>query len=174
MKHHHITLVTIFITLTVVGMAAWYFLPFDLFPDGDTSMYADNYKQAVMTHNDRCFQLDVADTTELRRQGLSGRESIESNEGMLFLYQLSGEYGFWMKDMNFPIDIIWLNQSDEIVTILSSVSPDSYPEIFYPTDSARKVIEVSAGVAAELDLKEGDMLNVSPATSSPSVDCAML
>ncbi|MEX2514758.1 MAG: DUF192 domain-containing protein [Candidatus Paceibacterota bacterium] len=174
MKRHHIILTTVFLTLAVIFVAGWYLLPIELFPDRDTTNNSDITQYAVWEHEDRCFYLDVADTSTLRRQGLSGRESLGSNEGMLFLYRLSGEYGFWMRDMNFPIDIIWLDRNDEIVTIVSSALPDSYPEIYYPDNSARKIIEVSAGVAEKLDLNIGDRLDVSPATSTPSVDCAML
>ena len=174
MKRHYIILVTVFITLVIVFAAGWLFLPIQPFPDQDSTSSSDITQYAVWSENERCFRLDVADTNILRRQGLSGRDSLDPDEGMLFLYNLSGEYGYWMKDMNFAIDIIWLNRNDEIVTILSSVSPDSYPEIFYPEVSARKVIEVSAGIATELDLEIGDMLNVSPATSTSSLDCTIL
>jgi uncharacterized membrane protein (UPF0127 family) len=174
MKRHHIILTAVFISLAILLVAGWYLLPVDLFPEENAETNNGITQHAIWLEDESCFRLDVADTNTLRRQGLSGRDSLAADEGMLFLYDLSGEYGYWMKDMNFPIDIIWLNHNDEIVTILSSVLPDSYPETFYPEDSARKVIEVSAGIATELDLEIGDMLNVSPATSTLSVDCAML
>lgn len=172
-KRHHVTLILIFFVLALGLVASWFILP-ALLPSDDSAAAADQVTYAVWEYADRCFILDVADTVEDRRQGLSGRPALEENRGMLFLYDLSGEYGFWMKDMNFPLDIIWLDDADTVVTILPSVAPETYPKVFYPTESARKVIEVSAGVADELGMKIGDQLNVSDPTSTPPVDCAML
>lgn len=131
-------------------------------------------KLAMWEYEDSCFILEVADTIDLRRQGLSSRPPLRDNNGMLFLYDLPGEYGFWMKDMNFAIDIVWLDEDDEAITIESRVSPQSYPHVFYPTGNAKKVIEVTAGVVEELGVKVGDRLRLSAPTSTAPVDCAML
>lgn len=180
MERRHTTLVIIFCVLAAILVAAWAVLPVNTLL-GDRGGNTDTSNPALTINTyaaweqaDRCFILDVANTKPLRRQGLSGRRSLAPNRGMLFLYSISAEYGYWMKDMNFPIDIIWLDKNDQITTIASKVSPDTYPEVLYPTDSARKVIEVSAGVVDELGLKTGDTLNVSEPTTTPPVDCAML
>ena len=55
----------------------------------------------------------IADTLEKRTQGLSGRESLSANEGLLFVFSTSGAYGIWMKDMRFPIDIIWISEKTQ-------------------------------------------------------------
>src|SRR3989344_5288383 len=53
---------------------------------------------------------DVADTPELRQLGLSGKKSLEKDSGMLFVFDTTGIYGFWMKEMAFPIDVIWIDE----------------------------------------------------------------
>lgn len=172
MKQQHTTLLIILVATVAAFGSIWVLTPAHYLSGGDQTSSA--YQQAGWQVDDRCFQLDVANTHELRREGLSGRTQLESNEGMLFLYDTRGEYGFWMKDMNFPIDIVWLNDEDEIITIAADVSPDSYPETFYPAKKASKVIEIPAETAADLDLKIGDQLNLSDPTSTAPVDCAML
>lgn len=87
-------------------------------------------------------------TTETARaQGLSGRTNIPSDYGMLFVFPHAGTYSFWMKDMQVPIDIIWLSDTYEIIGIEDSVAPDTYPVAFTPPTPVRYVLETRAGEA---------------------------
>lgn len=97
-----------------------------------------------------------ADSKEERIKGLSGRQSLGANEAMLFIFSDSNYHGIWMKDMNFPLDILWLNNNKEIVHIEEGVSPDSYPETFLPDTPAKYVIEVNAGFVDSNDISLGD------------------
>jgi uncharacterized protein len=92
-------------------------------------------------------RVELADTLDERVRGLSGRESLSEGEGMLFVFPEDGRYGFWMKDMNFSIDIIWLSSAGKVVHIAENVPPDSYPASFQPAEPARYVLEVPAGFA---------------------------
>ena len=103
------------------------------------------------------FVVEVADTPAERTQGLSGRDDLGMNEGMLFVFDKPGTHGFWMKDMKFPIDIIWIS-NDEVIYILSSLNPDSYPTIFSPPKLVSQVLEVKAGTALRLNVVEGDKI----------------
>lgn len=87
-----------------------------------------------------------ANTDELRMKGLSGREGLDDNTVMVFTFNTPGMYGFWMKDMLFPIDIIWINDERKVVHIERNVDPSSYPKPFYPTAPASMVIESEVGV----------------------------
>lgn len=89
---------------------------------------------------------EIADSNEERTRGLSGRTSVPE-DGLLFVFPEAGRPGFWMKDMQFAIDIIWLLDTGEIVGIEHSVSPDTYPQLFYPSVPVRYVLEVPAGTA---------------------------
>lgn len=99
--------------------------------------------------------VDVADTAGLREQGLSGRSDLRSGQGMLFIFDTDGIWGIWMKDMNFPIDILWADASGTVITIAADVAPDTYPEVFNPSAPARYVVELPAGFAAAHGIAEG-------------------
>jgi uncharacterized membrane protein (UPF0127 family) len=100
--------------------------------------------------------VELADTPALRVQGLSGRQSPSEGEGMLFIFEEEGNWGFWMKDMLFPIDILWAGSDGTIISIAKDVSPSTYPQAFYPTEPAAKyVLEVPAGFAKRHNIVEG-------------------
>lgn len=100
------------------------------------------------------INIEIADTNAERMQGLSGRESLETGRGILFIFPESGLYGFWMKDMNFSIDIIWLNGDLQPIGIEKNISPDSYPQVFYPPVPVKYVLEVNAGESNVLELNQ--------------------
>ncbi len=105
--------------------------------------------------NGQKIDVIVADTPKERARGLSGREQLSDREGMLFEFSRPDEYCFWMKDMKFPIDIIWLGSNKQVVDIKSNVSPDTYPQTFCPNEPAQYVIEVGAGRANEWQISNG-------------------
>lgn len=86
---------------------------------------------------------EVSDTRSEQIKGLSGRASIGKMEGMLFVFEELGRHGIWMKDMNFPIDILWLDEDKKIIHIEENVSPDTYPTVFRPDGEALYVLEVN-------------------------------
>ncbi|MHB1118416.1 MAG: DUF192 domain-containing protein [Minisyncoccota bacterium] len=106
------------------------------------------------------FVLDVADTPLLREKGLSKREYLNRGTGMLFVFDKDDRYGFWMKDMQFPIDIAWLDSAYHIIDIKQGATPSSYPEIFLPLLPARYVVEAPAGFFTEHQVKIGDALEI--------------
>jgi len=99
--------------------------------------------------------VDVADDEAERKAGLGGRQSLDEGTGMLFIFDSNDRQGIWMKDMEFPIDVIWLSADKKIVHIESDMQPDSYPAVFRPDENARYVIEVPAGFAAKHHIHEG-------------------
>lgn len=94
----------------------------------------------------KCISLDVADNDSKRALGLMFKESLSEDEGMLFTFEKPGYYKFYMKNMNFPIDIIFLDESFRIITIYADVPPcTSEPCELYPPDApSRYVIETKA------------------------------
>lgn len=105
------------------------------------------------------IKVEVADTREKREKGLSGRQSLPENQGMLFVFDTFGYYSFWMKDMNFSLDFIWIS-GNEIKEITRNVRPEDYqsPKTLSSKNKIDKVIEVNAGLAEKLGIKEGDKL----------------
>lgn len=105
--------------------------------------------------------IEVANTPEKRVQGLSGRREVLDDYGMLFIFDVEGKSGFWMKDMHVPIDIMWIASDGAIVHIEHALSPDTYPEIFTPSSPARYVLETRAGYAKQHGWKIGTVLDIS-------------
>ncbi len=102
--------------------------------------------------------VDLAQTPADRTRGLSGRPSLENGRGMLFIFEKPGSYGFWMKDMNFSIDILWLDEQKKIVLIENTVSPETFPKAFGVEVVAQYVLEVPAGFALQQGVVVGDQV----------------
>ncbi len=92
---------------------------------------------------------EVADTNASREQGLSGKKGLKDGEGILFVFELPGRYGFWMKDMLFPIDIIWFNEKGVVVNVVENAKPEDYPATYINQAPASYVLEISANKARE-------------------------
>ena len=102
---------------------------------------------------------EVVDTIALRERGLSGRISMPPNRGMLFVFDSPGMYGFWMKDMHIPLDMIWIDADHKVVSTNLEVATTTYPDMYFPTENAQYILELNAGAATEYGIKIGDTLN---------------
>ncbi len=105
----------------------------------------------------KCFELEIADEAGEQAKGLSGRDSLDKDTGMLFKFDRAEEQCFWMRKMRFNLDIIWLNEEKTAVKIIQNVSPDTYPEQFC-VDDTNYVLEFNAGFAGRYGLKPGTRL----------------
>ncbi len=102
--------------------------------------------------------VETADTPELREKGLSHRNSLEPNRGLFFQFDNSGSYAIWMKDMKFPIDVIWMDEEMKIVDIKENMSPNSYPETYMPRNPSRFILETNAGFTQKHQIEVGDKM----------------
>ncbi len=102
------------------------------------------------------YRLEIAATPEQQARGLSGRRGLLAGDGMLFANTGADERCIWMKDMQFPIDIIWVNTDKTTAKVMSNVQPDTYPQTFCA--EAQYVIELKAGEAARHGLETGQPL----------------
>lgn len=105
----------------------------------------------------------MAADDESRRIGLSGRNSLARDEGLLFLYRVPAPRSFWMKDCLIPLDILFLDAGGRILNVVSMPPPaPGTADIDLPFASslgnAAAVLEVSAGTAVRLSLKQGDLV----------------
>ena len=107
------------------------------------------------------IKVDLALDTQTQEQGLSGRTLLKEDEGMLFIFQISDTHPFWMKDMNFPIDIIWIRDTT-IVDISKNVPVATTAELptYAPREPVNKVLEVRAGDADRYGFKIGDAIKI--------------
>lgn len=102
------------------------------------------------------IKVDLAETPAEQNQGLSGRVGLAENEGMLFVFDKPGKHSFWMKDMNFPIDMIWLGEDLKIIYIKKNALPELFPETYGPGTDAKYVLEVVSGFSEKHNLQIGD------------------
>lgn len=113
----------------------------------------------------KILKVELALTPEAQEKGLSRRKELREDEGMLFVFNHTDKYPFWMKDMNFAIDIIWLGEDLRVVYIKKNAQPESYLpagkaglETFFPNQDAKYVLEVLAQFSEKNNLKEGDKI----------------
>lgn len=129
-------------------------------------------KQAEFLYNDGAVELagrrlnvQVADQIEEQQQGLSGRAGISENEGMLFIYDRPIRAGFWMKDMLFPIDIVWIREGRVVdLSLLAAPEPgkpDHELKVYFPKTEVDQVLEVAGGWVTGNNLTIGDEVSVS-------------
>lgn len=119
------------------------------------------YNEGEITLAGKKVDVDIAATSAEREVGLGNRAPLTENQGMLFLFDTSDYHTFWMKDMRFAIDIIWL-QDDTVVYIEKNARPQPSQEalkLFKPTQKANKVLEVRSGWANQNNLKIGDRIS---------------
>ena len=109
------------------------------------------------------IMLSLAQTPAEQERGLSGHAPLTPNEGMLFLFDDAAPKQFWMKDMLFPLDIIWISPEWKVNAWAADALPESYPAIFTSPDNTKYVLEVAAGTAKRLLLTQG--------TSSAFISC---
>src|SRR5262245_12674016 len=102
---------------------------------------------------------EVAQTEAQKEKGLSGKSCINNDQGMLFTFKRSGYYSFWMKNMNFPIDMVWIDVNQRVVTIKANILPSSYPKTFVSSAPAKYVLELKAGQAKKLELENNTQLD---------------
>lgn len=106
---------------------------------------------------DGVFQARVADTQSEREKGLSGTTYLGQDQALLFIYERDDKWSIWMKDMNYPIDIVWLDKNKKVVYIVKNAKPESYPgESFSPNDAARYIVEMAGGTVDRKTINIGD------------------
>lgn len=114
---------------------------------------------------DATVSSEIADTQEKKVKGLSGRESLATDSGMLFLYDKPGNYIFWMKGMKFPLDFIWI-KGDSVVDLTENAKaptanqPDDSLIRYQAKEPIDKILEVNAGFVSKHQISIGDKLSV--------------
>jgi uncharacterized membrane protein (UPF0127 family) len=117
--------------------------------------------RARVTIGMHVIDAEIADTAARKQRGLSGRASLGASEGMLFPYDEPGLHGFWMPDMHFDIDIVWI-RAGRIVDVTPRVSKDDPRAIHRPREAADLVLELPAGTAEHRGFRVGDAVQVEP------------
>lgn len=112
------------------------------------------------------IRAEVARTVQERAQGLSGRDSLPRDAGMLFVLDEERQPGLWMKDMRFPLDFIWISRDRRVVDLTENVpDPETAGETvsgISPDTPALYVLEVNAGVVQEYGVQVGGAVSFEP------------
>lgn len=122
---------------------------------------ANGEKEATVRVGGVVFQVEIADEPQEQARGLSEHTSLEERTGMLFVFDRMGDYPFWMKDMDFSIDMIWIDDSLEIVHIEEGVRPESYPTPYGSDSDAMYVLEIPARSVSQYAIEVGDRVQIS-------------
>lgn len=120
------------------------------------SIHGNRIEKVTMKNN--IFYAEVVSTDEKMQKGLGGRKDMCEYCAMLFVFKEPGRYGFWMKGMNFPIDIIWIRKG-RVVHIEKNISEKS-SRTFVSENAADAAMEINTGLSDKLDLKIGDMIGL--------------
>lgn len=126
------------------------------------SAISNKYKTTAEINNHK-FKVYVAKTAKDKQIGLSKYNKLPQDYGMIFLFDKESFYSFWMKDMKFPIDIIFI-KNNIITTIYANVPApknpnDSLPS-YQPKVPSNMVLEINAGLSKKYAFKEGDKIAI--------------
>ena len=115
-------------------------------------------KTTKVCFQSKCFQAEVADNTSTRERGLMNRRHLDDNKGMLFVFEKEGDYPFWMKNTLIALDMIWINQSNQVVFIKKNALSCGQGECnnIVPNQNGTYVLEINGGLAQKNNIKVGD------------------
>ena len=133
-------------------------LGFFLLNKSQDENFSEEYYVKIAGKN---IKVELVDTPAGHAQGLSGRQGLNNDEGMLFIFDKSSIYPFWMKDMKFAIDIIWISEEKKVIYIKKDAKPEDYPQSYNPESPALYVLEVATGFSEKNNLKVGDEIEFS-------------
>ena len=139
---------------------------------GEQKVYAlnaDNVSSSSVRIKNLIIYVDLAKTPEQQAKGLSIKNTLNENEGMLFIFDTPKEYSFWMKDMKFPIDIIWISSDNKIVHIEKNLQPCAFflfCTSYSPHANSKYVLEVPSNYTAKNNIVIGDRVDFSIGNST--------
>ena len=143
-------IISLFILLAIISSLYAYFV----------NEKENEFKEIQINNN--TFEVEIADTAMSQTKGLSGRESLDKNKGMLFVFNGYAKRSFWMINMNFYLDILWIKDG-VIVGIAKNTVPlklnNEKAKIYYSPEPVDMVLEINAGLSDKLDIKIGDKIN---------------
>ena len=118
----------------------------------------NSYPQVNITVNDQILIADISATPEQRTRGLSVKDTLTENEAMLFVFDVEAEHRFWMKDMKFPIDIIWISSDKIVVDVEHNLQPCDlglFCSTYEPEGDSLYVLETVGGFAGKYRVVKG-------------------
>lgn len=152
----------IFLILSISSLRSYLFKP----KENPNFKIIKIENKKIININELVLYVDIAKTQQEKAKGLSGRNGLKDNEGMLFLFEKKQIPSFWMKGMLFPIDIIWI--SDNLVVDIDKDIPNPNSKVdekdlilYSPNEPVNYVLEVKAGLSDRYNIKVGDKVDLS-------------
>lgn len=131
--------------------------------DTSTSQTSNNEQLIVQTNKIQLVTLEtieIADSSAEHQTGLQNRKDLCDNCGMLFVFKSEEPRTFWMKDTSLSLDIIFIDQSGEVVSIAENTTPLSTNPLYKSEKPARYVLEVNAGWSKKNSISKGDSIDI--------------
>lgn len=145
------------LVIGVVAFAGWRY--YDARPADTSQSVAGEQGEIRTVHvGEATFRAEVVRTTEAQQKGLGGRDRLCSDCAMLFVFKKPDRYGFWMKDMRFSLDMLWI-RGGRVIGIDRNIPADSQ-EIFTPEEPADLVLEIGGGRSEDIGIREGDAVRI--------------
>lgn len=148
--------VLLFLALT--ALAVFYFIN----SAKEAKSPSSEWKRGEVVLASQKISVYLARTPLEHEVGLSAFDRLETNQGMLFVFDQPARPGFWMKGMKFPIDIVWI-KDNQVIDITKNLPADSGSELtkYYPNQDVNYVLEVNAGWCDRNSIKPGDQVSIS-------------
>lgn len=122
-----------------------------------------NYDQQTLRLHGHTYRITVLRTEDELQRGLSGTANLPADRAMVFVFPREDKWSIWMKDMNYAIDIVWLDSAKKVVYLEKNVQPSTYnkkepakSKLFKPDKVARYVIELASGTIERTGIAIGD------------------
>jgi uncharacterized membrane protein (UPF0127 family) len=144
MKLHHVGLLALMVLCTSACAGA---------DGGDVK-----FETVDVKIKEKKFTLEVADTDARRSRGLMFRKSMAADHGMLFVFEKADTWGFWMKNTEIPLDLVFLDESRRVIGIYA-LRPHDETSVG-PDKPAKFALELNLGTAKAVGLKVGDTVSL--------------
>jgi uncharacterized membrane protein (UPF0127 family) len=141
----------------LIGLGASTFTKISL--ANPNACHASYRHDTTIKANSDYIDAEVPENGQKKGIGLGARPCIGADQGMLFVFSKPDNYNFWMKDMKFPIDIVWINENKLVIGTTANISPATYPKTYTSSAPAKYVLELRAGRAQQLNIAEGTNLS---------------
>lgn len=139
---HTKTLLIGSVGIAILCLFAVYKLPDRGVERGTTLIFTQtSATEGTLEWGKETYRVQLAQTEEARTKGLSDTTHLAEDEGMLFMFEEAGMHPFWMKDMRYPLDIVWISEDWQVLGITQDARPESFPKLFLPPSPARYVLE---------------------------------
>ena len=135
-------------------------------PSGAAAAQSPSMRTVQMRIGDKTFTLEVAETPFRIKYGLMNRPSLAEDRGMLFVFDDEQVRGFYNKNVNFPLDLVFIDSAGEVVSIGHMEALD--PTTVLSGRPVRYTVELNKGTAERVGLKVGDVLEIPPEARKPA------